>query len=223
MNDKYDKRVIVVAGGAVKSDFLQANIDAEDMIIGADQGVVSLLDAGITPQIAIGDFDTTGKEKWKKWKSLGIEIIPLATMKDVTDTHAALEHALEYNPKEIHLFGAFGGGRMDHTLANISLLEWLHTHQVKGYLQDETNRIQLLSGPGNVHLSSNHNFDYVSIIPISKYLEKVSTFGLAYPLKEKNLVRGDSLGISNEKSEEIAMISAQKGIGLIIESKDHAR
>jgi thiamine pyrophosphokinase len=217
------KRVVIVAGGTVTSGFLRANIHTEDMVIGADQGVVALLDSGIKPQVAIGDFDTTGKDNWSEWESLGIKIIPLATMKNVTDTHAALEHALLYRPKEIYLFGAFGGGRMDHTLANISLLEWLHTRDVRGFLQDETNRIQLLSGPGSVHLSAKNNFDYVSIIPISKYLEKVSTYGLAYPLKEKDLVRGDSLGISNEISGEVATISAQKGLGLIMESKDHAR
>jgi thiamine pyrophosphokinase len=213
------KRVIVVAGGTVTSRFLQEHIQEEDIRIGADHGVVALLEAGFIPHIAIGDFDTTGKENMEAWKSLGIEIIPLSIMKDVTDSHAALEHALTYFPEEVHIYGAFGGARMDHTLANIGLLEWLNDHDVKGIMQDETNRVQFIKGPAEVTLTKSE-YRYISVLPVSKYLEKVTTRGLAYPLQEKDVCRGETLGISNEISDRTAMITIENGVGLIIESKD---
>lgn len=212
-------KVIVVAGGSISSTFLQNHIKDNEMVIAADAGVNSLLDAGIIPQVAIGDFDTTGTQFFEGWQAIGMKVIQLPKEKDVTDTHAALEYALRYQPTEIYLYGAFGGPRMDHTLANITLLEWLDAHKVKGYIQDETNRMQLIHGPAQIDLYQS-KFDYISLLPLSDRLTGVTTTGLAYPLHEAMLARGDSLGISNTMAEETASIYVKQGLGLVIESRD---
>jgi thiamine pyrophosphokinase len=212
-------RVIVVAGGSVSQTFLQKQIKNNELVIAADGGVFSLLDAGIVPRVAIGDFDTTGTRFIDSWQAMGIEVIQLPVEKDVTDTHAALEYALRYEPKEIYLYGVFGGSRMDHTLVNISLLEWLDTHHVKGYIQDETNRLQLIHGPEQIDLYQ-HDFQYISLLPLSDQLTGVTTNGLAYPLHAAVLKRGDSLGISNYMTGKKASISIRQGFGLVIESRD---
>lgn len=213
------KRVVVVAGGTVTQKFLQTNVKSTDIVIGADYGVVALIDAGIIPHAAIGDFDTAGEEKLQEWQSIGIKIVQLPPMKDVTDTHAAIEEALSYNPEEVCLFGAFGGSRMDHTLANIGLLELLSIHGIAGILQDETNLVRLLQGPGKVDLV-NMDYTYVSIVPISQHINGVSTTGLAYPLTEECLIRGETRGISNQIVGEIAAISIAEGECYIIQSRD---
>jgi thiamine pyrophosphokinase len=214
-----NKRVIVVAGGTVTQKFLQANIESTDIVIGADYGVISLLKSGITPHVAIGDFDTAGKEKLQEWRSMGIKIVPLPTQKNVTDTHAALEEALSYDPKDIYLFGAFGGGRMDHTLANIGLLEWLAIRGVNGILQDETNLLHLLIGPDKMEL--NHSgYMYVSLLPLSEKVEGISTCGLSYPLKDNTLIRGETLGISNQMEGQKAIVTITKGKCLVSLSRD---
>jgi thiamine pyrophosphokinase len=213
------KRVVVVAGGAVTQNFLRTNMKETDIVIGADYGVVSLLDAGIIPHIAIGDFDTAGEEKLQEWKSIGIKIVRLLESKDVTDTHAAVEEALSYDPKEIYLYGMFGGSRMDHTLANIGLLEFISARGAAGIIQDETNLVRLLQGPGKVNLI-NMGYTYVSIVPISKKLTGVYTTGLAYPLTGQCLVRGQTRSISNQMVEETAAVSIENGKCYIIQSKD---
>ncbi|MCH5584876.1 thiamine diphosphokinase [Shimazuella sp. AN120528] len=213
------KRVIVVAGGAVTKKFLQANIEETDIVIGADYGVIALLEAGIIPQVAIGDFDTAGEEKLQKWQTLGIKIVPLPSMKDVTDTHAAIEESLSYDPQEVYLFGAFGGGRMDHTLANIGLLEWLASHGVQGIIQDETNRLSLLVGPAELQLTHS-GYTYVSLIPVSEKVAGISTNGLTYPLKGETLIRGETRGISNEMRGKMATVSISSGKCLVSLSKD---
>lgn len=212
------KRVVVVAGGTVTKDFLQTNIKKTDIVIGADYGAAALIDAGIIPHAAIGDFDTTGKEKLQEWRNIGMRIIPLPAKKDVTDTHAAIAEALSYDPEEVYLFGAFGG-RMDHTLANLGLLELLSIHGITGILQDETNLVRLLQGPGKVDLV-NMGYTYVSIVPISKHINGVSTTGLAYPLTGECLMRGETRGISNQITGEIAAVSIEDGECYIIQSKD---
>jgi thiamine pyrophosphokinase len=214
-----NQRVVVVAGGSVTGEFLQANISTDDLVIGVDNGVITLLEAGILPAFAVGDFDTAGKEQFAEWRALGIEIMLLSSIKDVTDTRAALEHALTFSPSSILILGGLGGGRLDHTVANISLLEWLAAHQVEGILQNETNRLRLLLGPGEMNLVR-EGYTYVSLLPISKTVDGVSTTGLAYPLHEKQLSRIDTLGISNEILEDSATVSITQGKCLVIESKD---
>ncbi len=216
------QRVVVVAGGVVSQDFLHTKIKSDDLVIGADSGVVSLLDAGVTPSFAVGDFDTAGVSRIDEWKALGIEVLALPTAKDVTDAHAALEHALTFAPAEILLLGGLGGARMDHTLANIALLEWLAGEGVEGILQDETNCIRLLIGPGIMKVV-NDGFTYLSLLPISKTVEGVTTTGLVYPLHREQLERGDTRGISNEIKEASASISISAGVCLIIQSKDEDR
>lgn len=212
-------RVVVVAGGTVTKKFLQTNIKETDIVIGADYGAAALIDAGIIPYLAIGDFDTTGKEKLQEWKTFGIKIVSLPAMKDVTDMHAALEEALSYGPEEVYLFGAFGGSRMDHTLANLGLLEMLSAHGTVGILQDQTNLVRLLQGPGKVELV-NLDYTYVSILPISKHINGVCTTGLVYPLTDECLKRGDTRGISNQILGNMATISIAEGECYIIQSRD---
>lgn len=213
------KRVVVVAGGTVTLKFLRTHMKATDIVIGADYGVISLMDAGIIPHVAIGDFDTAGEEKLRDWQSKGIKIVRLPESKDVTDTHAAIEEALAYDPKEIYLFGAFGGSRMDHTLANIGLLEFISARGAAGFIQDETNLVRLLQGPGKVNLRD-MGYTYVSIVPISKQLTGVFTTGLSYPLTGQCLIRGETRGISNQIVNEIADVSIEDGECYIIQSRD---
>lgn len=213
-------RAVIVAGSTVSNQLLQANIYPNDLVIGADKGVVSLLDAGIKPQFAIGDFDTAGTHQIDEWQKAGITVLTLPIMKDLTDTQAALEHALTFDIKDILLLGSLGGARVDHALANIGSLEWLSRSGVRGTLQDETNRLSLLVGPGKMKIKRD-GFTFLSILPISGKVENITTMGLVYPLVGQQMHRGTTLGISNEIIEEKAIISISSGKCLIIQSKDN--
>ena len=66
-------------------------IDISLDYIGVDRGIEVLIDQGINPIYAIGDFDSIRDENLLS--NLKIERLP--TRKDVTDTHAALEYAID--------------------------------------------------------------------------------------------------------------------------------
>lgn len=61
---------------------------------------------------------------------------------------------------------------------------------------------------------------YVSLLPLTTQAEGVTLEGFKYPLKEYCMTSDNSLGVSNEITEETARITVKKGILIMIESKD---
>ncbi len=80
-------------------------IDISLDYIGVDRGIEVLIDQGINPIYAIGDFDSIRDENLLS--NLKIERLP--TRKDVTDTHAALEYAIDKGYDEVDIYGVTGG------------------------------------------------------------------------------------------------------------------
>lgn len=212
------QRVIVVAGGELEPQELNY-ITHEDYVITADAGVERLLDHGIHPHLAVGDFDTTRKDYLNRLQELQITYQILPSEKDVTDTHFALEEAVRIQPREIVLLGALGGARFDHALANMYLLEWLSEYSIPCTLIAGRNHIRLLSGPTTIHLVKGDT-QYVSLLPCSSQVEGITLTGFRYPLTEATLTRGISLGVSNEIVGESGIISIRSGKCFCIQSAD---
>lgn len=177
--------------------------------IGADRGVEKLLSQGITPAFAIGDFDSL-KDKAALKAIKEIEILP--ARKDVTDTHAALEWAIEKGYDEILIYGATGG-RLDHFMAALILLE-LHK-EVRISIIDAQNQIRLLS-PG-VHKIHPEGYKYFSLFALDK--ARISISGAEYDLSDFTLLRNNPLATSNQVKGESARVETDADL-LLIQSKD---
>ncbi|MRG28971.1 thiamine diphosphokinase [Laceyella tengchongensis] len=212
-------RVYVVAGGEVTEEELMVIQVEPGFVITADAGAQALLRMGMKPDLAVGDFDTTGRGFVGELARLEVSTEALPAEKAVTDLHFALIKAIERRPDEVRILGALGGQRYDHMLANIALLEWLAEQGVRGVLLHRTNRIRLLVGPGRLSLPR-QGFQYVSLIPLSKEVRGVRTVGLKYPLHGETLHRIESRGISNEWSDAEAMVAIQTGKLLVVESRE---
>jgi thiamine pyrophosphokinase len=213
------KRAIIVAGGEVEvADF--EIIDPEtDWIVAADAGAKALLEAGKVPHLVVGDFDTAGAAFSEELMRRGIPLERLPAEKDETDTHYAVRKAVESGVNEVVILGALGGARVDHLLANVGLLEWLEKKGVHGVLHHSSNRIRLITGPGEIRLVRDRFF-YVSLIPLTERVDGIVTKGLRYPLHGETLWRGWTRGISNEWSEEEAFVFIRSGKLLVVESRD---
>ncbi|WP_164491730.1 thiamine diphosphokinase [Staphylospora marina] len=213
------RRVIVVTGGELTDEELLGLRNSEDRIVAVDGGAKKLLEAGIVPDLAVGDFDTAGPQFAKELEKRGVAVERLPEAKAMTDTHYALERALSGQPDEIILFGALGGGRVDHMLANIGLLEWLESRGVRGIIQGSHSRIRLLAGPGDIAFVRD-GYPYVSLIPLTSKVEGIRTRGMKYPLYGETLTRGMTRGISNELNAENGSVSIVAGKVLVVESRD---
>lgn len=212
-------RIVVVAGGEISPSDLK-QLTQRDRIFGVDGGILTLLEHGITPDCAVGDFDTAGPETLAFLKSREIPIENLPVAKDMTDTQFALEKALHEQPKEILILGALGGARFDHALANLFLLEKATAAGVPCTLLHRNNRIRLMTGEEGEMVLQSGGYQYISLLALTDQVEGVTLTGFRYPLQNTVLTRSNPLGISNELLTKAARIRIQAGKLLIIESRD---
>lgn len=212
-------KIMLVTGGSCGREFLK-NVFQEyrpDYVIGADQGLASICGAGITPDLAIGDFDSVDSktELFYKDKVPAIRLIP---EKDFTDTHAALEKALDMNPESIVILGGTGT-RLDHTMANVSLLMMACDREIPAWLVDPHNVIRVIKDA--VAIRKNEQCGtYLSVMPLGDRVEGLSMRGVKYETEKITLTQGISLGVSNEIVDDTAYISIDNGYLIVMETRD---
>lgn len=213
------KNVIIVTGGRVTSSLLLDTIKKykDSYIIGVDRGLDILRECGITPNLAMGDFDSASEESRQFFEDNPSTVI-FKPEKDFTDTHAAVLRALEMNPESVMLLGATGS-RVDHMLANIGMLKLCVAGGVEGFILDDNNRIRMIDKHCKLEKKSLYG-KYISCIPFSDRVTGVSLEGFLYPLTDATIIKEDSIGVSNELREEEGHIYVDTGYLLVMETKD---
>ncbi|WP_145047170.1 thiamine diphosphokinase [Paenibacillus xylanexedens] len=210
------KRIVIFTGGELFPEFLEA-LRKDDMIIAADRGALFLIEHGITPDIAVGDFDSiTEEEQQLVREKSGRMIVVDPVLKDWTDTEMAFETALDHEPTHILMLGATGT-RMDHTLANVHIMVRAMQRHISCSLQDKNNLMMLTTSEAVVE---DHGYEYVSLLPLTPEVTGINLKGFQYPLQEATLRMGQSLGISNKLLGKSGTVSIDSGLLLIIQSKD---
>ncbi|MDO3412853.1 thiamine diphosphokinase [Saccharibacillus sp. CPCC 101409] len=210
------KRIVIVSGGPWTDDYLR-ELRPDDMLIGADRGALQLIENGLRPDVAVGDFDSVSPADVERIRSASGRIDSCDPIdKNYTDTELAFELALNERPSEILMLGVTGG-RMDHTLANVQLLIRALRHQIVCSIRDHNNYIQLTGSQLTVH---NQGFTYVSLIPATMEVGGVTLEGFEYPLKNATLRQGQSLSVSNKLAAPEGIVSIESGLLLVIQSRD---
>lgn len=113
------KSVVIADGDFILNERIKALLDSSQRIVCADGGANHLTDTGYSPDLIIGDMDSILPATVKKFNK--IEIIE-DTDENATDIMKAIEHELSQGIDEIVLLGATGQ-RIDHSVANLSLLK----------------------------------------------------------------------------------------------------
>lgn len=209
------KVVSIVAGGKLHRRFLPA-IRASGVIIGVDRGALWLINEGITPDVAIGDFDSVTASQKKLIHNTAKKYIEYLPEKDMTDLELAVEESMRLRPGEVWIYGALGG-RFDHTFGAIHLLTRLVSHNIEGVIVDNFNKINIVRR--QLRLTNSTDFRYASIIPLHEDAT-ISLRGFAYDVSRRTFAVGSTLGISNEIVAESATVSVHTGQVLVIQSSD---
>lgn len=195
--------------------FYSENMNIE-YVICADGGLNKAELLNISPNIIIGDFDSVNQKVFKKYADKNIEIIKYSSEKNYTDMELSINHAVEKGFKDIILIGA-SGTRLDHTVANMVLIEKYYKKDINIKILDNNNLIQIVTN--NMIIPFRKNY-YVSIIPLTENIEGLTLEGFKYPLDNVIVERGSTLCISNEISENVGVIKLNKGNALVFVSKD---
>ena len=153
-------KTLIVSGGELNKDFLQAFISNNEMdyIIAVDKGLEILDSINILPNCILGDFDSIKNGILEKYNRQDIKIIKLNPEKDFSDTHMALKEAIERKSAEIYILGALGK-RMDHAIANIHILREALENNIECKIIDTNNIIKLITkGTEVVHNTNTYHY-----------------------------------------------------------------
>lgn len=210
------KRVLIFAGGTIDPDIIK-EIRKDDMIIGADRGALFLVQHGIRPDLAVGDFDSVTPEELELIQANSREMIACdAVNKDLTDTELAFDLAIERHASEVVMTGVVGT-RLDHTLSNIQMMLRGMQHQITSAIWDAHNYVTLT---GTSCIVEERGFKYVSLLPLTTEVTGIHLEGFMYPLDNATLKMGQSLGVSNRLKGTKGTVRIESGLLLIIQSKD---
>jgi thiamine pyrophosphokinase len=203
-------RIIIFANGELP-DLQKASalIKHDDFIICADGGTRHALTLNLIPNLIIGDMDSLPKNFLLS--TFNGKVIVFPKDKNETDLELAINHAITLNPNEIIIVAALGG-RIDQTLANISLLTNFKLSTCDLRLNDGVEEIFLCKDQVQIKGSSG---DIVSLIPWGGDVEGVLTENLKWKLNNETLFFDKTRGISNEMISDIAKISITNGLLLI--------
>lgn len=210
-------KAFIYIGGTVYPENITEHPKADDLCIAADIGYLNAKKLGDTPDIIVGDFDSGELENIKAtFPKADITSVP--SEKDFTDTELAVDTALKKGADNIIIIGGLDG-RMDHSLANISIIENLSKMRVYATITNGKNRIRYIEATST--LIPRSHFKYLSLIPRTPKTKGITVLGCKYPLEKASLsIETQGVGISNEILENCAFIAIKKGGLLIIESSD---
>ena len=214
------KRINLLVGGPTDlwPDEL-VNGQVPGSFIGIDRGNLHLINMGIDPIVAIGDFDSLEKSEFDLVKDHVNDIRQSIPEKDDTDTQLGVKVALEeQNADELVIYGATGG-RLDHFLANLWMVLEPRFKQFapKIKMVDRQNTITFFL-PGKYSIVKEDSKKYLAFVCLTP-MNSLSLYDEKYQLKDRKINQPTSWA-SNEFMGKEASFEFDSGVMCVIQSAD---
>ena len=195
---------IVAAGDFSAQRFLACAAQRpHTLLIAADAGYLALSRLGLHPDLFLGDADSLG------FFPTDVVCVPLPVEKDDTDTLAAVKEGLARGYADFELFGALGGRRFSHSLANLQTLLYAKRHGAACRLIDESCTVFALQAE-RCRISGAFS------LFAADGAARVSVRGAKYPLEEEPLTPDFPLGVSNRALAGSAEITVHAGSVFVV-------
>ena len=183
--------------------------------IAADAGYRKLQDAGIRADLFVGDGDSSDR------LPEGVKRVVLPVVKDDTDTVAAVRCGLACGYRTFCLYGALGGERPSHSLANVQTL--LFARRLGGRVliaDDRCMMLMLTPEDGTVELPKETGFFslFAADGPAAVSVRNAKYEGEAIRLRPDF-----PLGVSNERKEGCAVRADEGAVLLVCEPVSGSR
>ena len=184
-----------------------------DLIFACEQAALDILQAGLSVEKIVSDFDTVSVEALTAFTE-AVTILP--TRKNETDTTALFLHILEKYPSgEIVVYNEFAG-RVDHALALFSLFQQHQDVCIK-----TPQSLLFYKKPGTYQIMPHKDYCYISFIGLTA-IKNIQLKNFSYPLQKESLPPFSDLTVSNEFiGTENGELSFEKGELLVIYSRDN--
>lgn len=205
------KRCVIVGGADIGNyGFLRETLLPDDYVIFCDSGLMHLAALQVKPSLIVGDFDSHENPH------LDTETIVLPCEKDDTDTVYAMKAAIKRGFDTFLLIGVVGG-RLDHTLGNISMLLYLDSHGCKGTIIDDYSEMEIVSSaPAYIE----DRYTFFSLLNITGCAKGISIHNAKYPLDDGEITCEYQYGVSNEVIPgKTAIVSVREGKLLLIKDR----
>ncbi len=200
------KRCVIIGGGEIADpQFLKDNITDGDFVICCDAGYLHAKRSGITPHLIVGDFDSADVP------DTSVETIVLPCEKDDTDSFFAAKEGLKRGFTQFLLIGVTGG-RLDHTFAAISIIEFLQNADACGQIIDKTTRIRVCRDT----ITVNAGCRYFSVFA-NGFAKGVCISGAKYNLDNAEIYSRYQYGVSNEVVSDFATVTVGQGTLIVME------
>ena len=191
-----------------------------DLVVAADGGARHALEAGVIPDLVVGDMDSLGEELALEAERRGASLERHPASKDKMDGHLAVLAARRLGADAAELLCATGG-RID---ALFAVPHVLLAAEKAGL------RAAVVAGWGGAFVVEAGSRtlegkprDSVSVFPLSGPATGVTLEGLVYPLEEARLEPGDTLGFHNEMAGREARVIVRSGALFVIHEGEEPR
>lgn len=189
-------------------------IPPDSFIIAADKGYQHAVEAGICPNLVVGDFDSLG------YVPSAPQLLQYPAEKDYSDTLLALEEGLSRGVRSFLIYGGIGG-RLDHTISNIQTLAFLRDRGAEGLLYADNIACMLLHN-GEVRFPA-HMRGTISVFCFGDMAQGVTESGLRYCVTDYTMRNALPIGLSNEFIGQESVVGVRNGTLLLLWQTDVRR
>ncbi|MGI9594954.1 MAG: thiamine diphosphokinase [Acidimicrobiales bacterium] len=207
------RTALIVAGGARPDPLVVRALPPVDFTVAADGGADHALSLGLAVDAVVGDMDSITADGLARLRSSGAEVVEYSASKDQTDLELAFARVVDELPNRIVVIG-LGGGRLDHALANVSVLaaDGYGDAEVDGLIGSA--RLSVIRG---VRTLTGALGETISLLPVLGRADGVTTDGLEYELVAEPLEPGSARGVSNRFVAATATVSVADGVLLAVQ------
>ncbi len=184
------KFAILLGGTVVPTKRLRMQLVGA-RVIAADSGMAHAAALNITPELWVGDFDSSNAVLQASYSK-----VPRQTHsvdKDATDGELAIAEAMRRGATNLILVGG-SGGQLDHTLAHAGFLVALARRGMPAFLTSGTEEAYPLVE--ELYIDDVSIGSRISVVPMTD-IKALTITGVKWPLTKRDVPLGSALTLSN--------------------------
>jgi thiamine pyrophosphokinase len=212
------RAAIFLNGSPDSAGLLRRIAGRAELVVAADGGARYALEAGVVPDLVVGDMDSLGEDLAREVERLGASLERHPARKDTMDGQLAVLAARQRGATAANLLCAVGG-RLGALFAVPHILLAAERIGLRSTVVADQGRLFVIEA-GSRTVQGDPQ-DSVSIFPLSGPATGVTLESMEYPLENASLEPGDTLGFHNELIGREATVSVGDGALLVVHETEN--